>query len=58
MYGIITMKSPHIIIYYYFWQQALGFELRTSQPLCQPFLVMGFFKIGSLGLFVWAGFET
>jgi hypothetical protein len=27
------------------------------ESFCQPYFVMGFFEIGSLELFAWAGFE-
>jgi hypothetical protein len=36
-----------------FWTQGLHLE-----SLCQPFFVMGFFKIGSHKLFAWAGFKS
>jgi hypothetical protein len=37
----------------------LGLELRGLhlEPLCQPFFVLGFFKIGSRELSAQAGFE-
>jgi hypothetical protein len=42
---------PHSFLF-----AVLGFELH-HQPLHQPFIVMGFFKIGCLTLFSLAGFE-
>jgi hypothetical protein len=37
----------------------LGFELRayTLNHSTSPFFVLGIFKIGSHGLFAWAGFK-
>jgi hypothetical protein len=37
----------------------MGFEFRayTLSHSTSPFFVMGFFKIGSLELFAWAGFK-
>jgi hypothetical protein len=40
----------------FFFLGGAGFELHL-QPLHQPSFVMGFFEIGSLELFAWAGFE-
>jgi hypothetical protein len=40
----------------FFWGGGEGFDLHL-QPFHQPFFVKGFFRIGSLELFAWTGFE-
>jgi hypothetical protein len=44
---------------FFFFLAVLGLELRayTLSHSTSPFLVMGFFEIGSHELFAWAGFE-
>jgi hypothetical protein len=47
------------LIIFSFFFEVPGFELRayTLSHSISPFFVMGFFQIGSLKLFPWAGFE-
>jgi hypothetical protein len=43
--------------FFFFLQYRFELKTYTLSLLCQPFIVMSFFKIGSLKLFAQAGFK-
>jgi hypothetical protein len=57
--NFISLEEVYFVPVFFFFFAVLGFELRAySLSHCtSPFIVMGFFEIGSLELFAWAGFE-
>jgi hypothetical protein len=58
--GIINISSPIEYLsnfFFFFAVLEFGTQGLHLEPLHQPFLMMSFFKIGSLELFAWAGIE-